>query len=64
MVLCMRNKKNINCDNIQSNIQMCNVKSVSKVKLLGVQLDDKFNWKSHGVYDSSNNSKVIGTLKR
>ena len=60
----MRNKKNINFDNIQITIQGCNIERVSKVKFLGVWLDEQLNWKSHIAYVSSKVSKVIGILKK
>ena len=58
MVFCMRNKKNINFDNIQITIQGCNIERVSKVKFLGVWLDEQLNWKSHIAYVSSKVSKA------
>ena len=53
-------------DNSNVNIKINNSSTaqVTKVKFLGVWMDEQLNWKVHITYISNKISKVIGILKK
>ena len=63
MLFHLRNKR-YNNDDIQIKINNSNIMQVSKVKFLGIWMDDRLTWKFHIIYISSKISKVIGILKK
>ena len=61
MVYHLRKK---NYGNFEISINDSIIQQVTKVKFLGVWMDDQLNWKSHITYISGKISKVIGILKK
>ena len=63
MIFHSRNKKYNNND-IKIEINNSNILQVTKVKFLGIWMDDHLTWKFHLIYISNKISKVIGILKK